>query len=64
MSNININHSVTVNGVLSIDSDGKMIMSVENMGDIELDLLLKEFNEREVVLSVRYDVNYPTFVDK
>ena len=64
MSNININNTITVNGVLSIDSDGKMIMSVENMGDIELDLLLKEFNEREVVLSVRFDANYPTFVDK
>lgn len=64
MSNINTNTTVTIKGVLSIDSDGKMIMSVENMGDIELDLLLKEFNEREVVLSVRYDVNYPAFVDK
>lgn len=64
MSNININHSVTVKGVLSIDSDGKMTMSVENMGDIELDQLLKEFNEREVVLSVRFDLNYPTYVSK
>lgn len=64
MSNINIDYSVTVSGVLSIDSDGKIIMSVENMGDIGLDQLLKEFNEREVVLSVRFDANYPAFVNK
>lgn len=62
MSNINIDYSVAVKGVLSIDPDGKMIMSVEDVGDVELDQLLKEFNEREVVLSVRFDVNYPTSV--
>lgn len=64
MSNININHSVTVNGVLSIDSDGKMTMSVEDVGDIELDQLLKEFNGREVVLSIQCDANYPTSINK
>lgn len=64
MNNININHSVTINGVLSIDSNGKITMSVENMGDIPLNQLLKEFDEREVVLSVRFDANYPAFVGK
>lgn len=64
MGNININYNTTIKGVLSIDSDGKITMSVENMGDIPLNQLLKEFDEREVVLSVRFDANYPAPVNK
>lgn len=64
MSNVSINHSVTIRGVLSIDSDGKITMSVEDVGDVELDCVLKEFDEREVTLSVRYDTNHSTFVNK
>lgn len=64
MSNINTNVTVTIKGVLSIDSDGKIIMSVEDVGDVELDCVLKEFDEREVVLSVRYDANCPICASK
>lgn len=64
MSNINTNMAVTIKGVLSIDSDGKIIMSVEDVGDVELDCVLKEFDERAVTLSVRCDANYPAFVGK
>lgn len=69
MSNINVNNTITVKGVLSIrcgslDSDGKITMSVEDVGGVELDCVLTEFNEREVVLSVRHDADYSTFVNK
>lgn len=64
MNHIKINYSVAIKGVLSIDSDGKMTMSVEDIGDIELDQLLKEFDGREVVLSVQCDANYPTSINK
>lgn len=49
---IKLNNTITITGVLSIDSDGRIIISVEEMGDIPLNELLEDFDGREVALSV------------
>lgn len=59
MSKINLHNHVTIKGVLSIALDGKITMSVEDVGDVELDRLLKSYDGYDVALSVSRDTDYP-----
>ena len=52
------NYKVAASGVLSIDEDGRIYISVEDKGDVALDVLLEDFNEKAVKLSVSYDEDY------
>ena len=52
------NYKVAASGVLSIDEDGRIYISVEDKGDIALDVLLEDFDEKAVKLSVSYDDDY------
>lgn len=52
------NYKVVASGVLSIDEDGRIYISVEDKGDIALDVLLEDFDEKAVKLSVSYDEDY------
>ena len=58
MSDVKKNFKVSVKGVMNIDSDGRIIMSVEDMGDIPLDHILDDFDGREIKMSVTYDEDY------
>lgn len=49
------NYKVAASGVLSIDEAGRIYISVEDKGDIALDVLLEDFDEKAVKLSVSYD---------
>ena len=58
MSDVKKNFKVSVKGVMSIDDDGRIIMSIEEMGDIPLDRILDDFDGREIKMSVTYDEDY------
>lgn len=58
MSDIKRNFKVSAKGVLSIDNDGRMTLSVEDEGDYNLAKVLEDFNGRSVKLSVMFDEDY------
>ena len=58
MSDVKKNFKVSVKGVMSIEGNGRIIMSVEEMGDIPLDRILDDFDGREIKMSVTYDEDY------
>lgn len=58
MSDVKKNFKVSVKGVMGIENNGRIIMSVEDMGDIPLDRILDDFEGREIKLSVTYDEDY------
>ena len=64
MSDIKLNYKVSAKGVLHIDNDGRMILSVDDEGDYELAKVLEDFNGRSVKLSVMFDEDYGTEVDE
>ena len=57
MSDIKKKFNVSVKGVMTIE-DGRIIMSVEELGDIPLDEILEDFDGREVKIQVNYDEDY------
>ena len=58
MSDIKRNFKVSAKGVLNIDEDGRIIISVEEEGDYDLAKVLEDFNGREIKLQVTYDEDY------
>lgn len=58
MSNVKKKYNVNIKGVLNITSDGRIVMSIEDIGDMYLDEILEEFDGREVKISVVYDEDY------
>lgn len=58
MSDVKKKYNVSIKGVMNIDKDGRIIMSIEDMGDIPLDRILDDFDGREIKLTVNYDEDY------
>lgn len=58
MSNVKKKYNVNIKGVLNITSDGRIVMSVEDIGDMPLDEILEDFDGREVKIAVTYDEDY------
>ena len=58
MSDVKKNFKVSVKGIMSIENNGRIIMSVEDMGDIALDRILDDFDGRDIKMSVTYDEDY------
>ena len=58
MSDIKRNYKVSAKGVLNIDEDGRITISVEEEGDYDLAKVLEDFNGREIKLQVTYDEDY------
>jgi hypothetical protein len=57
-------YSLNIQGVVSVDEDGKAFVSVEDRGDFKIDELLKDFDGKECKISVNYDEDYvPIEVD-
>ena len=57
-------YSLNIQGVVSVDEDGKAFVSVEDRGDFEIDELLRDFDGKECKISVNYDEDYvPIEVD-
>ena len=64
MSDIKRNFKVSAKGVLNIDSDGRITISVEDEGDYDLAKVLEDFDGREIKLQVTYDEDYGVEVDE
>ena len=58
MSDVKKKYNVSVKGIMNIEDDGRIIMSVEDLGDIPLDRILDDFDGREIKISVNYDEDY------
>ena len=63
MSDIKMNYKVSAKGVLFIDSDGRITISVEGEGDYDLAKVLEDFDGKSVKLSVMFDEDYGVEVD-
>ena len=63
MSDVKKKYNVSVKSVMNINENGRIIMSVEEMGDIPLDRILDDFNGREIKLAVNYDEDYEEAVE-
>ena len=64
MSDIKRNFKVSAKGVLNIDEDGRITISVENEGDYDLSKVLEDFDGREIKLQVTYDEDYGVEVNE
>ena len=64
MSDIKRNFKVSAKGVLNIDEDGRITISVEDGGDYDLAKVLEDFNGREIKLQVTYDEDYGVEVNE
>lgn len=58
MSDIKKKYNVSVKGIMNIEPNGRIVMSVEDMNDIPLDKILEDFDGREIKLAVNYDEDY------
>lgn len=58
MSDVKKKYNVSVKGTMNIEGNGRIIMSIEDMGDIPLDRILDDFDGREIKLAVNYDEDY------
>ena len=63
MSDIKMNYKVSAKGVLFIDSNGRITISVEDEGDYDLSKILEDFDGKSVKLSVMFDEDYGVEVD-
>ena len=63
MADVKKKYNVSVKGVMNIEASGRIIMSVEEMGDIPLDRILDDFDGREIKLAVNYDEDYEDSVE-
>lgn len=64
MSDIKRNFKVSAKGVLNIDENGRITISVEEEGDYDLSEVLEDFNGREIKLQVTYDEDYGVEVNE
>ena len=64
MSDIKRNFKVSAKGVLNIDENGRITISVEEEGDYDLAKVLEDFNGREIKLQVTYDEDYGVEVNE
>ena len=64
MLDIKMNYKVSAKGVLFIDNDGRITISVEGEGDYDLAKVLEDFDGKSVKLSVMFDEDYGVEVDE
>lgn len=64
MSDIKMNYKVSAKGVLFIDSNGRITISVADEGDYDLSKILEDFDGKNVKLSVMFDEDYGVEVDE
>lgn len=62
MADIKYNYKLNIKGVMSI-TDGKIIIAVEDLGDVDFAELCEDFSDKMVKVSVTYDEDYD-FVDE
>lgn len=50
--------NLSIKGILDIDENGRLIVSIEDRGDFDLATMMSEFYGRECSVSVAYDEDY------
>lgn len=51
-------YSLSINGVVDIEQDGRINILVEDCGEFDLSILMNDFNGKECKISVNYDEEY------
>lgn len=54
------NFKLSIKGVLDLDENKNLIVSIEDRGEFDLSTMLDEFLGRECSISVTYDEDYTT----
>ena len=52
------NFTLSIKGILDIDEKGRLIACIEDRGEFDLAVMLREFLGRECSVSVKYDEDY------
>ena len=52
------NFSLSIKGVLDIDEKGRLIACIEDRGEFDLAIMMREFIGKECSISVKYDEDY------
>jgi hypothetical protein len=52
------NFKLSIKGILDIDENENLIVSIEDRGDFDLATMMKDFYGRECSISVTYDEDY------
>ena len=52
------NFKLSIKGILDIDDKGRLIVCIEDRGEFDLAIMMKEFLGRECSISVTYDEDY------
>ena len=52
------NFKLSIKGILDIDDKGRLIACIEDRGEFDLAIMMKEFLGRECSISVTYDEDY------
>ena len=50
--------NLNIKGIIDIDDNGKIIVTVEDRGEFDLATMMNEFYGRECSISVSYDEDY------
>lgn len=51
-------YSLSINGVVDIDQEGRINIIVEDQGEFDLSILMNDFNGKECKISINYDEEY------
>jgi len=57
-------YALNIQGIVNIDEDGRIVVSVEDRGDFYLHELMDAFDGNECKISVSYDEEYAPEVDQ
>ena len=52
------NFKLSIKGILDIDENGKLIACIEDRGEFDLAIMMREFLGKECGISVTYDEDY------
>ena len=52
------NFTLSIKGVLDIDENGRLIVCIEDRGEFDLAIMMREFIGKECSISVKYDEDY------
>lgn len=57
-------YTLNIQGIVAIDEDDRIIVSVEDRGDFDLAELMRAFDGNECKIAVSYDEEYGADVDE
>ena len=52
------NYKLNIAGIVNIEDDGNIIVTVEDRGEFNLAEIMKDFNDRECKINITYNEDY------